>query len=47
MRTSEHLVEVEVIGVVIVFEVVGIDDSSFTKSSKEMKQFNDVQNCNS
>ena len=36
----KDLVEDE--GGVILFEVVGMDDSSFTKSRKEMKQFSNV-----
>ena len=39
----KDLVEDE--GGVIRFEVVGMDDSSFTKSRKEMKQFSDVWYC--
>ena len=39
----KDLVEVE--GGVIRFEVVGMDDSSFTKSRKEMKQLSDVWYC--
>ena len=39
----KDLVEDE--GGVIRFEVVGMDDSSFTKSRKEMKQLSDVWYC--